>query len=273
MIQNFTNYLKNIRGLSDNTCRSYAKDLRDFAKWMKAHREDARWSNITRDDLDAYVTEQAERGLKPATTNRRLASIGALYTYFKREGLTDTNPARYEGRRKEGERIPNTIPERDLQEAYENAQGVAKTMLGLLITTGIRIQELLDLCYEDIDFDEQSIRIKGKGNKEREVYTTSIVLATLETLHRDFGKTGRIFTIEQREARYIIWNALKNHSNARQLSPHAIRHTFATNLAKNGCNASSIAAHLGHANIETTQRYIDLRQHNRREEAQHFSII
>jgi site-specific recombinase XerD len=273
MIQEYINYLLNIRGYSSHTANSYRKDLEHFTHWMQKNIEGARWSTITRDIIDQYVTAQAQDGLSPATTNRRLSAISGLYNYMKRQGYDVHNPCRFESRRKQAQTVPNTIPVADLKRAYEQAGGVTKVMIGLLSTTGMRIQELLDLNYEDIDFEDNSIRVSGKGKKERIVYTTESILDTLRAVRTYYNASGKIFTFDQRQARYMIWQALKEVSNARQLSPHAIRHTVATNMATHGANVTTIAQILGHKHIETTQRYIDMTQANVRQACQQYSLF
>lgn len=262
MLTRFENYLRNIKGYSERTCSEYLKDLKGFAKWAKAYKEDARWSTLTRSDIDEYITMRAKEGIKPTTTNRELASISSLYRYFIREGLLKNNPARYQSRRKVGHKLPNTIPSEDLQAAYANSVGVVHVWLGLLSTTGIRISELLGLKWEDIDFKTCALEIKGKGNKERLVYTTPEYLDLMRQAYERNPTEGRIFRYSEREARHMIWNALKPYSRATQLSPHAIRHSFATSLAKQGVNVATIATILGHNRIATTQKYIDMAQMN-----------
>lgn len=260
MLTRFENYLKNIKGYSERTCSEYLKDLKAFARWAKAHKDDARWSTLTRSDIDEYITERAKEGIKPTTTNRELAAISALYRFFIREGLLKNNPARYQSRRKVGFHLPNTIPSEDLQAAYKNSFGVVHVWIGLLSTTGIRISELLGLNWEDIDFKTCALEIKGKGNKERLVYTTPEYLDLMRQAYERNPTEGRIFRYSERDARYMLWEALKPYSRAKQLSPHAIRHSFATSLAKQGVNVATIATILGHKSIETTQKYIDMAQ-------------
>lgn len=260
MIEKYIDYLRKLKGYSENTCQAYEKDLKDFVQWAKQNISSVRWSTITRDDVDRYITDMVDAGLKPATTNRRLAAISGIYRYFKRQGLEIVNPAQYESRRKRGEHLPNTIPYKELEEAYKHADGDVKVMLGLLATTGIRIQELLDLKYEDIDFEKCAIRVNGKGNKERFVYTLPEQLETLHEVYKANHPTGLIFKLDQRTARRMIWEALKPFSHARQLSPHAIRHTFATHMAEKGVNCSTLQGILGHKHMETTQQYIDIGQ-------------
>lgn len=260
MLTRFENYLRNIKGYSERTCSEYLKDLKAFARWAKANKQDARWSTLTRSDIDEYITERAKDGIKPATTNRELAAISALYRFFIREGLLKNNPARYQSRRKVGFHLPNTIPSEDLQAAYNNSVGVVHVWIGLLSTTGIRISELLGLNWEDIDFKTCALEIKGKGNKERLVFTTPEYLDLMRQAYERNPTDGRIFRYSERDARYMLWEALKPYSRAKQLSPHAIRHSFATSLAKQGVNVATIATILGHKSIETTQKYIDMAQ-------------
>lgn len=260
MLTRFENYLRNIKGYSERTCSEYLKDLKAFARWAKANKQDARWSTLTRSDIDEYITERAKEGIKPTTTNRELAAISALYRFFIREGLLKNNPARYQSRRKVGFHLPNTIPSEDLQAAYNNSVGVVHVWIGLLSTTGIRISELLGLNWEDIDFKTCALEIKGKGNKERLVFTTPEYLDLMRQAYERNPTDGRIFRYSERDARYMLWEALKPYSRAKQLSPHAIRHSFATSLAKQGVNVATIATILGHKSIETTQKYIDMAQ-------------
>lgn len=260
MLTRFENYLRNIKGYSERTCSEYLKDLRAFALWAKTHKEDARWSTLTRSDIDEYITMRAKEGIKPATTNRELAAISSLYRFFIREGLLKNNPARFQSRRKQGEHLPNTIPAEDLQQAYAHSVGVVHVWIGLLSTTGIRISELLGLNWEDIDFKTCALEIRGKGDKDRIVYTTPEYLDLLRQAYERNPIEGRIFRYSERDARHMLWEALKPYSRAKQLSPHAIRHSFATSLARQGVNVATIATILGHNRIATTQKYIDLAQ-------------
>ena len=260
MLIRFENYLRNLKGYSERTTSEYLKDLKAFARWAKAYKEDARWSTLTRSDIDEYITMRAKEGIKPATTNRELAAISALYRFFIREGLMTSIPARFQSRRKVGFHLPNTIPSEDLQKAYEHSVGVVHVWIGLLSTTGIRISELLDLKWEDIDFKTCALEINGKGNKDRLVYTTPEYLELLKQAYERHPIEGRIFRYSERDARHMIWEALKPYSRSKQLSPHAIRHSFATSLARQGVNVATIATILGHNRIATTQKYIDMAQ-------------
>lgn len=273
MITRFTSYLLSIRGYSPRTAEGYAKDCKAFASWTRAHREGARWSNISRADIDAYIEARAADGISAATTNREIAAISALYRYFIREGLLTTNPAKYESRRKQSERQPNTIDIAELRQAYEHAFGLDKYMLGVLMTTAVRVSELLAIRWEDVDWKSGAILIHGKGNKERTVYMSGETLQLFEAFADRWQRKGRIFTMDERDARYRVFQALKPYCHGKQLSPHAIRHTIATYWAKNGANVTTIAQALGHNKIATTQQYIDLAQSDTRNLMRSQSII
>lgn len=257
MINDFKTYLSSIRGYSPQTIAGYCRDLRQFARWAQQRRDDARWSNITRDDIDNYLMERCAAGIAPATTNRALSSISALYMYMKRQGMDVINPTKYESRRKIADTVPNTIPYEDLERAYAAAHGVTRVLLGLLITTGMRIGEVLAMMWEDIDFHTGRIKVHGKGAKERVVITTGEVLQPLLDNVPADRRWGRLFYFTQRTARSMIYDALRNHTHAKQQSPHAIRHTVATHLAQCGVNSVTIARVLGHNRVETSEKYIN----------------
>lgn len=263
MITEFISYIKNVKGYSDNTARAYNNDLRSFVKVVKTINPSSRWSTLTLQDIDDVIKYNVQRGLKPATTNRQISAVKALYDYMKREGMIDYNPARYESRRKQADTIPNTIPMQDIEASYAEATGTTRLMLGILMYTGIRIQELLDLRKHDINTKTGAIIIRGKGMKERKVITAPDNSQELEEYMKHLRPDSYIFgSTSQREARYELHAILKRHSQAKQLSPHAIRHTFATEVAKQGSNVTTLAKMMGHNSIKTTQHYIDLTQNN-----------
>lgn len=273
MIREWKEYLSSVKGYSPNTVEGYEKDVRAFTKWARKNVEGARWSTITRDDLDRYITAMAVQGMKPATTNRHLSAISSVYKWLWRQGHEVEDPTRTESRRKIGRTLPNTIPVDELRAAYEHSTGAARVMLGILISTGVRIQELLDMTWQSIDFETGGIQIRGKGAKERIVQCSKTALKELNELRSWSPQAGRIFHYDQREARHIIFEALRPWSHAKQLSPHAIRHTMATHMAAEGCNVATIGTVLGHNHLQTTQRYIDAAAIDARQAMATHSII
>lgn len=261
MLREFKTYLESIKGYSKNTAEGYGKDLNKFANWMLNNNPETRWSTITRDDVDAYIEWNVGMGIKPATTNRYLAAISSLYDWFKRNGKEVENPARFESRRKIGTTVPDTVPMCILKKAYENSIGTIHIMFGVLMTTGIRIQELLDIRKCDLDIMNNSIKIHGKGNKERLVYVPKEIMDDLVRFSQNQTNNEPVFKgWEQREVRRGVYEVLRPFPEAIHRNPHAIRHTFATELAKQGVNVTTLAKMMGHDSIKTTQKYIDLGQ-------------
>lgn len=251
-------YLRNIKGYSENTCKAYEKALHKFVRSVRSARPDVTWSTITRKDIDMFMFTLRNKGTHASSINLYLSAISSQYKFFYREGLKVENPVKYESRQKVGETIPNTIPQRDLKRAFELATGDGRLMLGLLYSTGMRIQELLDLTYRDIDVDNYRIKVRGKGNKQRYTYTTEEVLQYFKGIKNVHDPDAKIFDYTQREARYLIWQLVSPFTEAKQCSPHAIRHTFATLAAKAGASSMMIAKALGHRDIRTSQKYVNM---------------
>lgn len=257
-IQQYIKYAKYVKGYNEKTIKAYENDIHQFCIWVSTTKPGTRWSTLTRDDIDDYIVERSHQGLKASTTNREIAAISSIYCFFQRIGVISENPTKFENRKKIADTIPNTIPMTDLRRAYAAAQGAVKTMLGILATTGIRLQEMLDLTWDSIDFEKSSLKIMGKGNRERIVYTSPAILSQLKEARQYVTHNRKLFWIGQRTARRMIYDALRPFTSARQLSPHAIRHTYATELAKNGVTATSIAKAMGHKRLDTTQKYINM---------------
>lgn len=272
MIREFQNYLVAIKGYAQNTAVAYGKDLASFARWMNSQAEPKRWSMVTRDDIDKYMEYLVETDHKPATICRHLSSLQGIYNWFIRQQWMTENPVRYESRPKIGQRVINTIPTGDLMVAIKTTQGELGTILRLMTETGVRVQEVLDIRAEDIIIKQRTLIIHGKGNKERKVYMSERLTTELYMLAKK--RYGRIFALwTQRDIRKAMYEVLKNISSARQLSPHAIRHTYATEMAKRGMVATTLQKLLGHDSIKTTQRYIDAAQIEVEQQARELAII
>lgn len=257
MIEEFGIYLTNVRGYGVNTVTAYIADVRSFAHWAKANISDARWSKIQREDIDDYVTWQIQQGRKETTINRTISSLSAFFRFLKREGYEVINPCQYASRLFQAENTPKTIPVDELRAAYEASTGVVRLILGLLSNTGMRLGELLAITWADIDWDRHSITLHGKGRKERNVFIYGENFDTLHTYWNENKPTGEVFQLGQRKVRHMVYEALKPFCHTTSLSPHAIRHTYATKLANDGVNVACIANILGHSSLKASQRYID----------------
>ena len=266
MIETFLNYLALNRGLSANTIKAYNEALRDFAAYINDNYPHTRWSTVSKRMIDEYVVSLVAEDYSPASIKQH---ISALRTFYRtcaalHESETVHNPARYVSTPKLNEQLPKTIEPEAIRAALDSTSVDAQTKaaIAIILETGIRLQELLDLRASDIDSKSQSIRIHGKGNKERTVY--------YGPLTRQYGRKWRGEEHSPRGVRHMIFNALRPHSKAKQLSPHALRHTFATMMLNNGASTESLRKLLGHEHLETTEVYAKLSNERARSQYNQF---
>lgn len=252
MIQTFLNYLTTNRGLSPLTVDIYRKRLESFVTYLQHTQPNPRWSTVTKGMIDGYVVELGTRGLAPASIKQHIAAIRTLYSTMQTLGYLGENPARYVSTPKKGHQLPKTIENEAILKALASSStpSQAKAIIAIIYETGVRLQELLDMKAGDINSVNQSIKISGKGRKERTVY--------YGTLTKTYGGKLHSLPMTQRDARRLVWEALKPYSKAEQLSPHAIRHTFASNLLDKGAPLELISKLLGHENTNTTEIYAQL---------------
>lgn len=257
----YRNYLEHIKGLSTATVDGYCNDLYSFSQWAAVNIPNATWELITRSDIDRYETELSLSGLSASTINRRLSALSAYYRFKQRQGEVTANPVQYATRHKRTKRVPSTIDTHELNEAYRHASGEGRLILGLLCTTGIRLSELLNIKVGNIDTKRGFIFVLGKGRQERVVYPKPCVMNELAAHITDMNEPEKLFDYTPRGMRSLVHALLKPYCTAKQLSPHAIRHTYATHLALKGTPTSEIAALLGHNDLGSAQYYIDYAQH------------
>lgn len=249
MIQTFEQYLRLNRGLSDNTVKAYGDALRSFARHQNTVSPGTRWSKVTKQMIDEYVVYLVKAELKPATIKQHISALRTFYKTVIAMGMMDNNPARFVSTPQLGQPLPKTI-ERDAILKALSSTGTpskAKAIIAIIYETGIRLSELLNMKPTDIDKQDHAIKVHGKGNKERTVYYGALTQA--------YGNGWDFQPIHPREVRRLVFEALKPVSNAPQLSPHALRHTFASELINNGMSMEAISKLLGHTHLETTEIY------------------
>lgn len=249
MITSFENYLRINRGLSEHTIKAYSEALRNFARYINASHPGTTWSTVTKQQIDAYVVEMVAEEYTPASIKQH---VSALRTFFKTcmaMGANIQNPARYVSTPRLQEQLPKAIETEAIAKALADSSTnpQAKAAIAIIFETGLRLQELLDLRREDIDASSMSIKVRGKGNKMRTVYYGQLT--------RQYGRAWRGEQHSQRSVRHMIYKALKPYSKAEMISPHAIRHTYASQLLNNGMSIEAISKLLGHEHIETTEVY------------------
>ena len=277
MMQLFLEYLTVELGLSANTRQAYERDLRLFCKTLGFKNSDA-LVNVSREQITGYMTQLKEKGLAAATIARKLAAIKAFYRFMTAEGYMDANPAEVVEAGTKGIKLPRVLSEDEVvrllnQPDITTAEGFRdRTMLEVLYATGMRVSELINLTLERVDLNMKYIIAFGKGSKERIVPLGSVAA---EFLQHYFEKVRPKLTHAGRNTN-IVFLAFGGHELTRQrfwqiiraygrkasinkaLTPHILRHSFATHLLDNGADLRSVQELLGHSDISTTQIYTHL---------------
>lgn len=276
-MQLFLEYLTVELGLSANTRQAYERDLRLFCKTLGFKNSDA-LVNVNREQITGYMTQLKEKGLAAATIARKLAAIKAFYRFMTAEGYMDANPAEVVEAGTKGIKLPRVLSEDEVvrllsQPDITTAEGFRdRTMLEVLYATGMRVSELINLTLERVDLNMKYIIAFGKGSKERIVPLGSVAA---EFLQQYLEKVRPKLTHADRNTN-IVFLAFGGHELTRQrfwqifraygrkaninkaLTPHILRHSFATHLLDNGADLRSVQELLGHSDISTTQIYTHL---------------
>lgn len=257
MIKKYIDHISKIQGYSSNTCKAYMNDLIDFARWASAHIEGARWSTMRRSDFEKYIAYQSDKGYQPASTNRQLSTLRSYYKWLLLQGLVNHNPAKGVYRKTEPSKLPTTISRDTIIKAYNHATGQAKIVIALLYTTAIRIGELLNVKWQDVSLTDGTVKITGKGNRERIVYIPAGVMSLLTDWHEQHPAEEHIITWGARECRRQLHDVFAAIGSTEPCNPHSFRHTAATEWAMSGASNTMLAQALGHQRIETSQKYVN----------------
>lgn len=277
MMQLFLEYLTVELGLSANTRQAYERDLRLFCKTLGFKNSDA-LVNVSREQITGYMTQLKEKGLAAATIARKLAAIKAFYRFMTAEGYMDANPAEVVEAGTKGIKLPRVLSEDEVvrllnQPDITTAEGFRdRTMLEVLYATGMRVSELINLTLERVDLNMKYIIAFGKGSKERIVPLGSVAAEFLqqylEKVRPKLTHAGRNTNIVflafggHELTRQRFWQIIRAYGRKaninKALTPHILRHSFATHLLDNGADLRSVQELLGHSDISTTQIYTHL---------------
>lgn len=270
-------YLTVELGLSANTRQAYERDLRLFCKTLGFKNSDA-LVNVSREQITGYMTQLKEKGLAAATIARKLAAIKAFYRFMTAEGYMDSNPAEVVEAGTKGIKLPRVLSEDEVvrllnQPDITTAEGFRdRTMLEVLYATGMRVSELINLTLERVDLNMKYIIAFGKGSKERIVPLGSVAAEFLqqylEKVRPKLTHAGRNTNIVflafggHELTRQRFWQIIRAYGRKasinKALTPHILRHSFATHLLDNGADLRSVQELLGHSDISTTQIYTHL---------------
>ena len=260
------------RGLSKNTLAAYRADLNSLARWLTGRGKNL--SEGDRADLLDYIAWRVEKGARPRSTARQLSSFRRFFRYLVREGVLSADPTARISMPKVGRPLPKALPEEEV-EALLEAPDVKdplghrdRTMLEVLYATGLRVTELVSLRLSQINLNQGVVRIVGKGGRERLIPLGEESLEWLQEfiagprmeilLER---QTDFLFPTRRgdRMTRQAFWHIIKRYAGkadiSSSLSPHTLRHAFATHLLNHGADLRVVQMLLGHSDLSTTQIY------------------
>ena len=260
------------RGLSSNTLAAYRADLVALARWLTARH--VALPKTGRADLMDFIAARVHGGARPRSTARQLSSFRRFFRYLIREGLIAEDPTAQIAMPKIGRSLPRSLSEAEV-EALLAAPAVAdplghrdRTMLEVLYATGLRVSELVHLKLGQVNMNQGVIRVLGKGNRERLIPLGEEAVRWLKTFidgaRADIlldRSTDFLFPTRRgdRMTRQAFWHIIKRYARKaavdRDLSPHTLRHAFATHLLNHGADLRVVQMLLGHSDLSTTQIY------------------
>ncbi len=270
LLGNFLNYLSVEKGLARNTVESYERDLDKYFFFMKAREPDG----ITRSDVVSFMAHLSSEGISTSSAARCLSAVRGFHKYLITDEHAQTDPAVDIETPHGWKRLPKTLSSAEIDTLLRQPDPATllglrdKAMLELLYATGLRVSELVGLKLRDINLERGYLIVMGKGSKERAVPIGEIAVAALSR----YIQTGRtalmkgvdsefVFISLRRKGitRQMFWERIKHYTLKaginRNISPHTLRHSFATHLLDNGADLRAVQAMLGHADISTTQIY------------------
>ena len=262
IIGEYLEYLELEKGLSQNTIDAYRRDLSDFAQNL----EDIH--SINRMNINAYVRTLRERKLAPTSVIRKVASLRGFFKWATSSGILEKNPAATLEQPKTPQRLPKVVSVKEIDEMlHNNLTPLEHVMMELLYSCGLRVSELVNLKLNDIDLSSKYVRCFGKGSKERIIPIGEQAKAMLkeyfptrDLLIKKYNLTTKNLLIKDNghfATRQDVYNFIHAQGKLihKNISPHTLRHSFATHLLENGADLRVVQELLGHSDVSTTQLY------------------
>ncbi|MFZ5943436.1 MAG: site-specific tyrosine recombinase XerD [Bacillota bacterium] len=276
LINNFLNFLLIEKGLAANTIASYQRDLLGFVKYLKKY-NCTNFNGVNPEHLVGFISSLKKDGRAASTIARQIAALKSFFKFLVREGYLKENPAYDLDKPKQAKKLPHILSIGEVDKLLDapklNTPGGVrdKAMLEVLYATGVRVSELINLGMNNVNLELGFIRCMGKGSKERIIPIGSKAVEGLIT-YLDWGRNkllknpreqGLFLNHHGRKmTRQGFWKILKTYTKElgieKEISPHVLRHSFATHLLENGADLRSVQEMLGHADISTTQIYTHL---------------
>ena len=266
--RSFIDYLFIEKGLSQNSVKSYQSDLLHFMEWsIQALKIPAKLT--TSQDINKYIKYLFDQDFKSSSVNRKISSIKAYFIFLKKKKYIDVIPTEDMPIPKQNKNLPNSMSEKDVEtllssiNAKRDIEIRDKAMVELLYATGVRVSELINIKFSNIDMNRNVIRVLGKGSKERLITFGDQAhdAITKYLLIRDKSQSKELFLSNRGKilSRVSFWNRIKVYLTRCNLksniSPHTLRHAFATHLLNRGADLRSVQMLLGHSDLSTTQIY------------------
>ena len=265
-------------GLSENTLSAYRLDLEGWSRWLQNHNKDL--LRVDRDDVKAYLGSLFEAGISARSIARLLSSLRRFYRYQLREGHLKKDPTALIDSPKLGRLLPDSLSESDVEALLtapdtSNALGLRdRAMLELIYACGLRVSELVTLAVDQVNMHYGVLRVLGKGNRERMVPVGEQALEWAErylkharpALLKGDTTSNALFVTNRGNSmtRQGFWHVIKRYAQRagidKHLSPHTLRHAFATHLLNHGADLRAVQLLLGHSDLSTTQIYTHIAQ-------------
>ena len=268
----FFGFLEKEKKVSANTLQSYKRDLKQFEKYIEENAED--YSQITDEGIKEYINYMQEIGKKPSTISRGLASIRSFYQYETKNKVVEKDPTEGIQSPKIEKRVPSVLTSTEVALLLDQPKNVDlkgirdKAMLEFAYATGMRVTEIISLNVEDVNLETGYVTCKS-GKKERTVPLGNMSLKALKdyilnarrTMIKDENEKALFVNVNgQRLTRQGFWKIIKYYKEQahieKEITPHVLRHSFATHLLQNGADLKSIQTMLGHSDILSTQIYM-----------------
>lgn len=271
----FSDYLTNERHYSAHTNQAYIDDIKSFVAFLEeTGEEDLLAVNLS--DARIYLSYLTDKKYARASISRKISSLRAFYQFMLNNEIVSDNPFSYLHVKKRGSRLPTFFYEKEMTALFEAAEGDKpldyrnQALLELLYGTGIRVSECQGIRVDDVDFSMGMLFVKGKGNKERYIpfghYASEAMKAYLingrDVVMTKYKKDHDFLfvnhhgeQITQNGIHYVLKQLIKESSLTNKISPHMLRHTFATHLLNNGADIRTVQELLGHKSLSSTQVY------------------
>jgi integrase/recombinase XerD len=267
-LRSFFNFLIIEKGLSKNTVKAYETDIKGFIKWINKNNKQS-LLNIKESSVNRYISYLFSLKLKSSSVNRKISSLKSFYLFLQKKKLIRHSPFSEVISPKQEKYLPASMSESEVEkllnspDASKEIEQRDKAMIEMLYATGMRISELVNLKITDIDMNRSVIKVMGKGSKERLIpfgeSASEALFNYLKTRKDSSSKEVFISNRGKKITRVAFWQRIKVYLLRENLkisiSPHTLRHAFATHLLNRGADLRSVQLLLGHSDLSTTQIY------------------